>query len=224
MDNERDYSIFRDVEQLFHAPKGLEQFYEKLGSPRLSSIIREEYDRQGPEQLKHPHRERIRKLVIERLDLFLQQRDGKRRKMFHTMQQGNNFQVKVFEGLQMTKVLDFGGEEVEHSCKTTAGCMLELPKFELLLISDRLDYFESVSRFDCFANCSHPLADLNSLACCVLKYFYDNPTSHVCVLLMTLLSTSLQVLRDRGYPGMSSIIEYLLGECLCECAGEKWLT
>jgi hypothetical protein len=144
VDNERDYSIFRDVKQLLHAPKGLEQFYERLLSPRLSSLIREEYERLGPEQLRHPHRERIRNLVIERLDLFLRQRDDKRRTMFRTMQEDDHFQVKVFEGLQMTKVLDFGGEEVEHSCRTTAGYFLDPPNFEILLTSDRLDYFESV--------------------------------------------------------------------------------
>jgi hypothetical protein len=144
VDNERDYSIFRDVKQLLHAPKGLEQFYERLHSPRLSSLIHEDYERLGQEQQRHPHRERVRNLVIERLDLFLQQRDDKRRTIFRTMQEDNHFQVKVFEGLWMTKVLDFGGEEVEHSCKTTAGCSLDFPNFELLLTSDRLDYFESV--------------------------------------------------------------------------------
>jgi hypothetical protein len=43
------------------------------------------------------------------------------------------------------------------------------------------------------------------MAYSVLAYLYETPTSHICCLFMTLLSSTHEQLRQRGYPGLCSL-------------------
>jgi len=148
VDNERDYTSFKGVNDLFYAPNGLEAFYKKLECPYLSTLIDEQYEPDGPEILNSPQCFRIRKLVLERLQLFLQgQDDLERHEVLRRIQNEKNFQVKMFARLRMLKVLDFKGREEKFSCGTTAGYSADGSTFVLLLAADRLDYFESVLLF-----------------------------------------------------------------------------
>ena len=83
-----------------------------MGSPRLSSLVREEYktavelsSRIGPE---------IRHLILERLPLFLHEHPQSRTKVsFNWLNEEKNFIVKVFGKLLVTKSLQHG--DVRHS-------------------------------------------------------------------------------------------------------------
>jgi hypothetical protein len=142
VDSERDYWLFKDVSRLFHAPKSLEKFYKALGCQPLSNLIREQYKPVGGENENHPQRHQIQGLVLERLWIFLQAQDNPEREERYQWMKEGNFQVRVFEKVQMMKVLCFGKKEEERSCETTAGYDYSEASFDLLVATDRLDYFE----------------------------------------------------------------------------------
>jgi Protein of unknown function (DUF3684) len=58
-------------------PRALNRLYASLGSPRLGQLIKEEYKPVG-EIREAPDAAKIRKLVLERLPLFLHERNQTR--------------------------------------------------------------------------------------------------------------------------------------------------
>lgn len=89
------------------------ELYLFLGSPRLSSLVREDYRTSG--ELSHS---RIgpdtRHLILERLPLFLHELPQSRTKVtFNWLNEDKNFVVKVFGRLSITKSLHHG--DIRHS-------------------------------------------------------------------------------------------------------------
>ncbi len=84
------------------------ELYHYLGSPRLSSIIKEDYKTSG----EVPYSKigaQTKRLILERLPLFLRDHPQSRTKVsFNWLNEGNNFIVKVFGKILVTKSLHHG--------------------------------------------------------------------------------------------------------------------
>ena len=82
--------------------------YHYLGSPRLSSLVKEDYRTSG----EVPHSKigaQTGRLILERLPLFLRDHPQSRTKVtLNWLNEGNNFIVKVFGKLLVTKSLQYG--------------------------------------------------------------------------------------------------------------------
>jgi Protein of unknown function (DUF3684) len=84
-------------------------FYATLGSPRLSSLIRENYQKSGEVTYSNITVD-IRSLVLERLPIFLHGHSHSRLLRSYDWL-SDHFVVKYFKTLHVTKYLDFQGME-----------------------------------------------------------------------------------------------------------------
>jgi hypothetical protein len=90
------------------ADEKLQGFYETLGSKRLSVVVREEYKATN-ERLNAKVASDVRALVLERLPLFLHEHTHTRTKVsFSWLSSPQNFRVKAFGNLSISKTLDIG--------------------------------------------------------------------------------------------------------------------
>lgn len=82
-------------------------FYAELGSPRLSHLVREEFQTTAELQNSKTATE-IRSLILERLPLFLHEHTHtKTRVSFSWLSTNNNFVVKTFGKLSVVKTLKY---------------------------------------------------------------------------------------------------------------------
>ena len=80
----------------------------ELGSPKLTSLIREEYRTSAEIKDAKVSRE-VRSLVLERLPLFLHEHTNNRTKVqFSWLNNEKNFIVRTFGKLTVMKYLNFG--------------------------------------------------------------------------------------------------------------------
>lgn len=90
----------------------LEDFYEQLGSKRLSTLIQEEYKVDGPSSNATALAVNLKKLVLERLALFLAE---PRRKpsviSLDWLKKDGNFDVVQVRGLKVRRTYRYAGEE-----------------------------------------------------------------------------------------------------------------
>jgi hypothetical protein len=90
-------------------------FYAHLGSPRLSHLVREEYQTTAELQNSKTASE-IRSLILERLPLFLHEHTHTRTRVsLSWLSTNNNFIIKTFGKLLVVKTLKF--EELNLSKK-----------------------------------------------------------------------------------------------------------
>lgn len=84
------------------------ELYHYLGSPRLSSLIDDVYKTSGEVPYSKTGAQ-TRRLILERLPLFLRDHPQSRTKVpLNWLNEGNNFIVKVFGKLLVTKSLRHG--------------------------------------------------------------------------------------------------------------------
>ncbi|KAF9007980.1 hypothetical protein BDQ17DRAFT_1388899 [Cyathus striatus] len=174
-DDTQAYQAFGD--SLFTAPQEdiLERFYIQLGSKRLSSIVKEEYHTIA----EVPNLKVIsdtRALVLERLPLFLHEHThAATRVTYSWLSSGNNFVVKTFGKISLTKSLNFG------EIKLSRNKMRQLGAIQLWLSGNT-----QVDMYDC--NFSQSIT-------------IPSPKTNDALLFMTILSTDLKALKRRGYNG-----------------------
>ncbi|CAO1625305.1 unnamed protein product [Parajaminaea phylloscopi] len=173
---------------LFFAPHEdlLEQnLYRSLGSPLLSTLVEERYEMAGSSMPDSPKAREVRSLVLERTPLFL----------FETRQSGSRADIKhdaewlkaaleVTEiggdGLRLSRVLRFQGEQVRDVQRASATAQKEGSKVRLFVASNtRIDWFE--------------------VAAALNKFLLSRQRLQEVLLFMTLLSTSLRDLKRRGF-------------------------
>jgi len=95
-------------------------FYAELGSPRLSHLVREEYQTTAELQNSKTATE-IRSLILERLPLFLHEHTHTRTRVsFSWLSADNNFVVKTFGKLSVVKALKYGELHVSKKQEVTA--------------------------------------------------------------------------------------------------------
>ncbi|CAE6384073.1 unnamed protein product [Rhizoctonia solani] len=97
--------------QIWGAPQEdlIEQFYEGLGSKRLSALVHEEYKSTPSQNRTTKRAQDTRSLVLERLPLFLHEHTHVKSKIKpEWLAQGENFQVVMVNKLQLTRHLSHG--------------------------------------------------------------------------------------------------------------------
>ncbi|KAF8270077.1 hypothetical protein EI94DRAFT_1723808 [Lactarius quietus] len=171
VDDINAYRLFGD--RVFCAPQEdiLEKLYLFLGSPRLSSLVREDYEttvelssRIGPD---------IRHLILERLPLFLHEYPPSRQK--------NNFIVKVFGKLLVTKSLHHGDVRHSHSHEASAVAKQDgTGPIELWLAGNTQVQMHEVSTSLC-------------------RFIFESPKNNDALLFMTILMSEIETLKQLGY-------------------------
>ncbi|KAI0252773.1 hypothetical protein BJV78DRAFT_1198868 [Lactifluus subvellereus] len=180
-DDTNAYQLFGD--RIFCAPQEdiLEELYIFLGSPRLSSLVREDY-RTSDEISSSRTGAEIRHLILERLPLFLHGHYQSRTKVsFNWLNEEKNFIVKVFGKLLVTKSLHHGGIRYSEGHEASAVAKREgRGPIQLWLAGNtQVDMYEI------------------SISLC--RLIFESPKVNDTLLFMTILSTDLNALKRRGY-------------------------
>ncbi|KAF9264248.1 hypothetical protein L218DRAFT_958669 [Marasmius fiardii PR-910] len=180
-DDTNALQLFGDA--LFTAPQDstLEDFYLLLGSRRLNSMVKE--DPKHSDEIRHSKQAtEIRNLILERLPLFLHEHTHARtRHTYSWLKTGNNFVVKSFGKVSITKSLNYGDIRLSKTQEASAvshkagGGSLEL----WLAGHTQIDMYEVAMSFN--------------------RFFFDAPKANDTLLFMTLLSSDLRSLKRRGY-------------------------
>jgi hypothetical protein len=90
-------------------------FYAELGSPRLSSLIKEDYKTNNEIKNSRIPTE-IRTLILERLPIFLHEHTHSRPRVpYSWLNSDSNFVVKAFGKLSVTKSLNYNGASLFRS-------------------------------------------------------------------------------------------------------------
>ncbi|KAF7975917.1 hypothetical protein HWV62_8178 [Athelia sp. TMB] len=180
-DDTNGYQLFGD--QIFCAPQEdiLEAFYLELGSRRLSSLAREDY--QTSKEIKpSPLAAHTRSLILERLPLFLHEHTHSRPKVSHSwLADPKNFIVREFGKLTVMKSLSQGNVQVQRSQDASAAARrVGYGPIELWLAG-------------------HSQVDMYEVAISLCRLLFDAPKVNDALLFMTILSTDLRSLKRRGY-------------------------
>ncbi|KAI0046331.1 hypothetical protein FA95DRAFT_1398210 [Auriscalpium vulgare] len=180
-DDSNAYQLFGD--SLFCAPQEdvLEDFYLFLGSPRLSQLVREDYQT-SKEITNAPVAAQVRHLVLERLPLFLHEHSQSRTRVsFNWLNDDKNFVVKTFGKLAVTKTLSHGDIRIPRTQDASAVAKRDgKGPIQLWLAGNtEVDNYE--------------------VATSLCRFLFDAPKVNDALLFMTILSTDLAALRRRGY-------------------------
>ncbi|KDQ10617.1 hypothetical protein BOTBODRAFT_68536 [Botryobasidium botryosum FD-172 SS1] len=186
VDDEAAYGLF--FSELYGAPQEiiLEELYFSLGSPRLSTLVREKPEFQG-RMLEDPIAKKIRVLILERLPLFLREYRSVHQQPLITvdeLSQDGNFLAKTVGQLQSVKILDWPSQNlrVEKKSDASAAGFREKkggPIHLLLARNIPLDIYEV----------AHSMCDF---------LFYQHRASDS-ALLASILLADLETLKRRGY-------------------------
>ncbi|KAI0299353.1 hypothetical protein B0F90DRAFT_1810632 [Multifurca ochricompacta] len=180
-DDTNAYQLFSD--RIFCAPQEdiLEGLYLFLGSPPLSSLVREDY-RTAREVFHSKTGAETKHLILERLPLFLHEFPQSRTKVsFNWLNEEKNFIVKVFGKLQVTKSLQHGDLRYSESSEASAVAKREgRGPIELWLAENTQ-------------------VDMYEVSTSLCRFIFESPKLNDALLFMTILSTDLKALKRRGY-------------------------
>ncbi|KAI0822620.1 hypothetical protein BC628DRAFT_1388241 [Trametes gibbosa] len=180
-DDTNAYQLFGDA--VFSAPQEdlLEAFYMVLGSRRLSTLVREDYQNRN-EVVGSRKAADVRTLILERLPLFLHEHTHTKTRVSHSwLNNEKNFVVKTFGKLIVTKTLQFGGDRASKSQDASAVARrIGRGPIELWLAG-------------------HDAVDMYEVSTSMCRLLFDAPKVNDALLFMTILSTDLRALRRRGY-------------------------
>ncbi|KAG8958915.1 hypothetical protein FRC03_008699 [Tulasnella sp. 419] len=184
VDDTNAYLLFSDV--LYTAPEVdiLENFYHTLGSQKLSSLIKEECQASEIEDTKSPNAEKLRALVLERMPLFLYERQTSPKLELDWLSQADNFIVRYCKTLVLNRILTFQTESISRVQAVTAATMVSETSEtrQILLLLSRNDDL-----------------DMYEVANSMCKIMLEDPRPNDILLFTTILSTDLGSLRRRGY-------------------------
>ncbi|KAH9990216.1 hypothetical protein BJV74DRAFT_837251 [Russula compacta] len=180
-DDTNAYQLFGD--RIFCAPQEdiLEELYLFLGSPRLRSLVREDYRTSGEVPYSKTGAE-TRHLILERLPLFLHEHSQSRTKVsFNWLNEEKNFIVKVFGKLLVNKSLHHGDIRYSQSHDASAVAKREgRGPIELWLAGNTQ-------------------VDMYEVSTSLCRFIFESPKVNDALLFMTILSTDLKALKRRGY-------------------------
>ncbi|KAH9951982.1 hypothetical protein B0H21DRAFT_817732 [Amylocystis lapponica] len=169
--------------EIFTAPQEdlLEDFYLDLGSKRLSSLVREEY--QTTSEIKNSRKAvEMRTLILERLPLFLHGHPHARPRIsLASLNNEKNFVVRMFGKLKVIKSLHFGNVHPSRTQDASAVSKQDgRGPHELWLAgNEQVDMFEV------------------STAMC--RLLFESQKVNDAVVLMVILNSDLKGLKRRGY-------------------------
>ncbi|EJD01998.1 uncharacterized protein FOMMEDRAFT_109078 [Fomitiporia mediterranea MF3/22] len=180
-DDTNAFQFFGD--SVFSAPQEdiLENFYSELGSPRLTTLVREDYKTSA--EIKDAKLARdVRALILERLPLFLHEHTHVRSKVQYSwLNNERNFVVRTFGKLTVTKHLNFEATRISRNQDASATAKkATFGPVELWLAGNAQ-------------------VDMYEVAISLCRVLFDVPKVNDALLFMTILSTDLRALRRRGY-------------------------
>ncbi|EJD52006.1 hypothetical protein AURDEDRAFT_181569 [Auricularia subglabra TFB-10046 SS5] len=178
----------------FSAPQEdmLEAFYASLGSPYLSSLVKEEYKETGLEvktEREVAEAERMRKVILERLPLFLHDMRSTSRSLvlsWEWISKAGNFQIRVYPRIARHMTFQRGSAHKVESQEVSA-CAKHLPGSTLRSGPLMLSLSGSMQ------------IDMYEVAGALCRLILKSPRTQDSLLLLTLLTTDLRSLRRRGY-------------------------
>ncbi|KAF8894925.1 hypothetical protein CPB84DRAFT_1816083 [Gymnopilus junonius] len=180
-DDTHSYQAFGD--SLFTAPQEdiIEAFYASLGSPRLSQVVREEYQTTA-ELSDSKTATDTRSLILERLPLFLHEHTHARTRVsFSWLSADENFIVRAFGKLGVVKSLRYG--LLNLSRKQDASAVAQRVR------SGPIELWIA----------GHLQPDMYEVATSLNRLLFESPKANDALLFMTILSTDLRSLKRRGY-------------------------
>ncbi|KAH9034488.1 hypothetical protein EDB85DRAFT_2222292 [Lactarius pseudohatsudake] len=179
------YQLFGD--RIFCAPQEdvLEELYLFLGSPRLTSLVREDCKPavEIPSSTIGPE---IRRLILERLPLLLHGHpqpltEVKTKVSFDWLNEDMNFVVKVFENLQFTTSLQHG--DVRHAETREASAFAKR---------------DSQGPIELWLAGNTPV-DMHEVSTSLSRFIFESPRANDIITFMTILSTNIETLKRWGY-------------------------
>ncbi|KAH9177930.1 hypothetical protein EDB89DRAFT_1844068, partial [Lactarius sanguifluus] len=179
------YQLFGD--RIFCAPQEdvLEELYLFLGSPRLTSLVREDCKPtvEIPSSTIGPE---IRHLILERFPLLLHGHpqpltEVKTKVSFDWLNEDTNFVVKVFENLQFTTSLQHG--DVRH---------FETREASAFAKRDGRGPIE-------FWLAGNIPVDMHEVSTSLSRFIFESPRANDIISFMTILSTNIETLKRWGY-------------------------
>ncbi|GJE97590.1 hypothetical protein PsYK624_138110 [Phanerochaete sordida] len=180
-DDTNAYQLFGDT--VFSCPQEdlLEDFYQELGSRRLSSLIKDEY-RQTTEIKNSKRGQDIRTLILERLPLFLHEHThAQTRVPYSWLNQEKNFIVRTFGKLTVIKSLAYDQPRITKNQDASAIAFREgRGPIQLWLAGN-------------------DIVDMYEVSTSLCRLLFEHPRASDALLFMTILSTDLKALRRRGY-------------------------
>ena len=156
-------------------------FYLSLGCERLGGLIREEL--QGAKETTGSiMAQKFRSLILERLPLFVEH-DHTAAEVTTWLNDEKNFTIRTFKKLTVTRSTDFAGGRSFISIEPSAAAKkVDQVGIELWLADNaRVDMYD--------------------VATSLCRLLFDARKPNDALLLATMLSSDLQTLRKRGYPG-----------------------
>ncbi|KZT22896.1 hypothetical protein NEOLEDRAFT_1137233 [Neolentinus lepideus HHB14362 ss-1] len=180
-DEINSYRLFGD--SVFTAPQEdlLEEFYIDLGCPRLSRLVREDY-KTSNEIRGAKIAVETRTRVLERLPLFLHEhRHETLRFTFNWLNSGNNFVVKTFGKLIVTKSLKYETRFLSQEREASAAAKRDGNGPIQLWLAGNTQ------------------VDMYEVATSLCHLIFQTPRNNDALLFMTILSTDLKSLKRRGY-------------------------
>ncbi|KAF8070283.1 hypothetical protein FPV67DRAFT_1486835 [Lyophyllum atratum] len=181
-DDTHAHQAFGD--SFFTAPQEdiLEAFYAQLGSRRLSSLVKEDY--QPAVEVKHSKvAADTRALILERLPLFLHEHSHARTRVSYTWLTSTvNFVVKTYGKLSVTKSLTFGDLRLSRKQDASA-------------VAQRTGNMGPIQLWIA----GNAQIDMYEVAISLNRLIFDAPRANDALLFMTILSTDLKALKRRGY-------------------------
>ncbi|KAG8913852.1 hypothetical protein FRC02_005284 [Tulasnella sp. 418] len=184
VDDTNSYLLF--ASSLYVAPQEdlLETFYSNLGSPRLTTLIKDSCDADHIEFSETDMASKVRNLVLERLPLLLLEPNMQARVSPAWLAVNDNFQVRVYQKLRLKRILSFHRHISIRSQDVTANAVLATWCGQIRLIL--------LLKMGC-----EP--DMYEMANSVCKALLINSRPKDSLLFTTMLSTDLEALRRRGY-------------------------
>ncbi|KDQ54066.1 hypothetical protein JAAARDRAFT_409896 [Jaapia argillacea MUCL 33604] len=181
-DDTNSYQQFGD--SIFSAPQEdlLEGFYVELGCPRLSSLAREDY-KTTSEVVGSRIASETRSLILQRLPLFLHEHTHEKPQVsYGWLNTGNNFRVKTFGKLTVTKSIKYEGKQLSQVREASAVA--------------RKDEYGGPIQLWLAGNAQ---VDMYEVATSLCRLLFKTPRVNDALLFMTILSTDLKALKRRGY-------------------------
>ncbi|KAF8427555.1 hypothetical protein EV426DRAFT_545323 [Tirmania nivea] len=169
------YNLFKDKVLVAPQEDILEEFYVSLGSSTFSSIITEDYTI-GARIEANGQAQQLQKLIVERIQLFLHSEDQIRHDAKWIQK---NVKVEMVQRIRLRRSLRISNGQQLSKVQEVTAAITEQNGFKVLFVTPKYQLF-----------------DVSQLLVTMVLY---KPKMHSSLLLESLLSTALEVLKLRGY-------------------------
>ncbi|RPB25707.1 hypothetical protein L211DRAFT_822540 [Terfezia boudieri ATCC MYA-4762] len=169
------YNLFKDTVLVAPQEDILEGFYASLGSSTFSSVITEDYTI-GARTEANGQAQKLQKLIVERIQLFLHSQDQIRHDAKWIQK---NVKVEMVQRIRLRRSLKISNGQQLAKVQEVTAAITEQDSYKVLFVTPKYHLF-----------------DVSQL---LVTMVLHKPKLHSSLLLESLLSTALEVLKLRGY-------------------------